>query len=141
MKLRSACIRASEGKFGGVDVRTTLPALGTTQYALLLLSGVPCSPCYRGPCPTRHRRHRPPRGPGCVLGVSSLLPLVPGALDSLVGLTRFELVTPRLSSVCSNQLSYRPSTLLRIRSKNQVAGSLKTRQARNTQNPESQIDL
>jgi hypothetical protein len=25
-----------------------------------------------------------------------------------VGLTRFELVTPRLSSVCSNQLSYRP---------------------------------
>ncbi len=26
----------------------------------------------------------------------------------LVGLTRFELVTPRLSSVCSNQLSYRP---------------------------------
>jgi hypothetical protein len=27
----------------------------------------------------------------------------------LVGLTRFELVTPRLSSVCSNQLSYRPS--------------------------------
>ena len=27
----------------------------------------------------------------------------------MVGLTRFELVTPRLSSVCSNQLSYRPS--------------------------------
>ena len=26
----------------------------------------------------------------------------------MVGLTRFELVTPRLSSVCSNQLSYRP---------------------------------
>src|SRR5436190_2404122 len=26
----------------------------------------------------------------------------------LVGVTRFELVTPRLSSVCSNQLSYRP---------------------------------
>ena len=25
----------------------------------------------------------------------------------MVGLTRFELVTPRLSSVCSNQLSYR----------------------------------
>ena len=25
-----------------------------------------------------------------------------------MGLTRFELVTPRLSSVCSNQLSYRP---------------------------------
>src|SRR5918993_2231421 len=28
----------------------------------------------------------------------------------VVGLTRFELVTPRLSSVCSNQLSYRPSS-------------------------------
>ena len=26
-----------------------------------------------------------------------------------MGLTRLELVTPRLSSVCSNQLSYRPS--------------------------------
>jgi hypothetical protein len=29
----------------------------------------------------------------------------------MVGLTRFELVTPRLSSVCSNQLSYRPKIL------------------------------
>jgi hypothetical protein len=28
-----------------------------------------------------------------------------------VGLSRFELLTPRLSSVCSNQLSYRPKTL------------------------------
>ena len=26
----------------------------------------------------------------------------------VVGLSRFELLTPRLSSVCSNQLSYRP---------------------------------
>jgi hypothetical protein len=32
----------------------------------------------------------------------------------LVGLTRFELVTPRLSSVCSNQLSYRPPTSLAL---------------------------
>ncbi len=30
----------------------------------------------------------------------------------VVGLTRFELVTPRLSSVCSNQLSYRPDPAL-----------------------------
>jgi hypothetical protein len=30
-----------------------------------------------------------------------------------VGLTRFELVTPRLSSVCSNQLSYRPRYALK----------------------------
>src|SRR5690606_32625283 len=28
--------------------------------------------------------------------------------QELVGLERFELSTPRLSSVCSNQLSYRP---------------------------------
>ena len=28
----------------------------------------------------------------------------------MVGLSRFELLTPRLSSVCSNQLSYRPET-------------------------------
>jgi hypothetical protein len=28
-----------------------------------------------------------------------------------VGLSRFELLTPRLSSVCSNQLSYRPKPL------------------------------
>ncbi len=30
---------------------------------------------------------------------------------SKVGLDRFELSTPRLSSVCSNQLSYRPDSL------------------------------
>src|SRR5262249_19835479 len=30
------------------------------------------------------------------------------ASEGLVGLSRFELLTPRLSSVCSNQLSYRP---------------------------------
>src|SRR3990172_8476651 len=30
----------------------------------------------------------------------------------MVGLSRFELLTPRLSSVCSNQLSYRPSSPL-----------------------------
>ena len=29
----------------------------------------------------------------------------------MVGLSRFELLTPRLSSVCSNQLSYRPLIL------------------------------
>ena len=35
-------------------------------------------------------------------------PLIVHLQQRLVGLTRFELVTPRLSSVCSNQLSYRP---------------------------------
>ena len=50
----------------------------------------------------------------------------------VVGLTRFELVTPRLSSVCSNQLSYRP----------EPAGSLKTGQACKTlEILEHQIDL
>jgi hypothetical protein len=33
----------------------------------------------------------------------------------MVGLSRFELLTPRLSSVCSNQLSYRPQFFLRTR--------------------------
>ena len=32
---------------------------------------------------------------------------IPNSLK-MVGLSRFELLTPRLSSVCSNQLSYRP---------------------------------
>ena len=31
----------------------------------------------------------------------------------MVGLSRFELLTPRLSSVCSNQLSYRPGPFFR----------------------------
>src|SRR3954470_5717976 len=35
-----------------------------------------------------------------------------------MGLTRFELVTPRLSSVCSNQLSYRPPAFKPSVSKN-----------------------
>ena len=30
-----------------------------------------------------------------------------------MGLSRFELLTPRLSSVCSNQLSYRPGVLFK----------------------------
>src|SRR3954469_8251317 len=50
----------------------------------------------------------------------------------MVGLTRFELVTPRLSSVCSNQLSYRPRYSRGPVSpdpvQRTVAGSLKTRQ-------------
>src|SRR5450759_3642363 len=53
-------------------------------------------------------------------------------LASLVGLDRFELSTPRLSSVCSNQLSYRPSEIVgekegRPDSK-EPSGSLETEQ-------------
>ena len=33
-------------------------------------------------------------------------------MNEVVGLDRFELSTPRLSSVCSNQLSYRPAALV-----------------------------
>ena len=51
----------------------------------------------------------------------------------MVGLSRFELLTPRLSSVCSNQLSYRPglqTTCLGCqRTRSVLAGSLKTRQS------------
>ena len=43
-----------------------------------------------------------------------------------MGLTRLELVTPRLSSVCSNQLSYRPSD---ISSKNNLLWILTDRQS------------
>ena len=45
----------------------------------------------------------------------------------LVGLSRFELLTPRLSSVCSNQLSYRPSKPKRATGPPDRPGSLKTR--------------
>src|SRR3954469_17214000 len=38
------------------------------------------------------------------------------AAADVVGLSRFELLTPRLSSVCSNQLSYRPGMLFKERS-------------------------
>ena len=48
-------------------------------------------------------------------------PASTGLLRRLVGLVRFELTTPRLSSVCSNQLSYRPELP-------EGARSLKTKQ-------------
>jgi hypothetical protein len=40
-----------------------------------------------------------------------------------VGLSRFELLTPRLSSVCSNQLSYRPGVSRNTLSKNPTSPS------------------
>jgi hypothetical protein len=42
----------------------------------------------------------------------STIPDPPNAKRQMVGLGRLELPTPRLSSVCSNQLSYRPIPLL-----------------------------
>jgi hypothetical protein len=51
---------------------------------------------------------------------------------SVVGLGRFELPTPRLSSVCSNQLSYRPAdpdlAPQDLKERARRARSLKTRQ-------------
>jgi hypothetical protein len=86
-----------------VDVRTTLPALGTTQY---------CSPfrTARLRCLLQPRRatFAFSTWPGCPTGLPTEAALKKVAGRRLVGLTRFELVTPRLSSVCSNQLSYRP---------------------------------
>ena len=66
----------------------------------------------------------------------------------LVGLTRFELVTPRLSSVCSNQLSYRPAVFSSsarqrraILTKNRCRFSQNWIVQASTNNPECQIDL
>ena len=62
----------------------------------------------------------------------------------MVGLGRFELPTPRLSSVCSNQLSYRPipQTQRPRISKNQrqSARSLKTGQQAHAK-PRTSFDL
>ena len=55
-----------------------------------------------------------------------------------MGLSRFELLTPRLSSVCSNQLSYRPETWC---FKEPLPVLSKLDSARLPQQPESQIDL
>ena len=64
-----------------------------------------------------------------------------------MGLSRFELLTPRLSSVCSNQLSYRPQDIYSSHlSKTPTppagaeAGSLKTRQNVRASSREYQID-
>ena len=51
----------------------------------------------------------------------------------MVGLDRLELSTPRLSSVCSNQLSYRPSETCREEGRpdsKEPSGSLETEQRR-----------
>jgi hypothetical protein len=53
-------------------------------------------------------RHQPARASQPKLACLRMLHQMPTE-RRLVGLSRFELLTPRLSSVCSNQLSYRPS--------------------------------
>ena len=60
-----------------------------------------------------------------------------------MGLTRFELVTPRLSSVCSNQLSYRPGILFKELTPDSPGAPVLSkldRRAIHTR-PKSQIDL
>jgi hypothetical protein len=56
------------------------------------------------------KRDSNPRPSACKADAlpAELLPLRPIQFSGVVGLVRFELTTPRLSSVCSNQLSYRP---------------------------------
>ena len=59
-----------------------------------------------------------PRPPACKAGAlpAELTPQnllgLPVTPPDTVGLERFELSTPRLSSVCSNQLSYRPRLVI-----------------------------
>ena len=60
---------------------------------------------------------------------------------TLVGLTRFELVTPRLSSVCSNQLSYRPEAPQKNRHLVRGPVPSKLDRTRFADNLERQIDL
>ena len=63
-------------------------------------------------------------------------PVTPG--KSMVGLDRFELSTPRLSSVCSDQLSYRPRGARQEgRDSKEPSGSLKTERRRR----DSLVDL
>src|SRR5688572_21284314 len=52
-------------------------------------------------------RNLPSRARHYAISIST--PLSLNQLE-VVGLSRFELLTPRLSSVCSNQLSYRPAS-------------------------------
>jgi hypothetical protein len=56
-----------------------------------------------------------PRARHCAIGAPCAVRVAclpseprPKGERGMVGLSRFELLTPRLSSVCSNQLSYRP---------------------------------
>jgi hypothetical protein len=58
-------------------------------------------------------RTRDPRLAKPMLYQLSYSPVLPLQKWRGVGLERLELSTPRLSSVCSNQLSYRPKLLLR----------------------------
>ena len=59
-----------------------------------------------------------------------------GPGKSMVGLDRFELSTPRLSSVCSDQLSYRPGGARQEgRLSKEPSGSLKTERRRQTRFP------
>ena len=96
-------------------------------------------------------RNLPSRARHYAISIST--PLSLNRLE-VVGLSRFELLTPRLSSVCSNQLSYRPGLLglawavkelgLLTPGPPRIAGSLKTRQSafhKNRSRSCYQIDL
>ena len=91
------------------------------------------------------------RHPACKAGAlpAELIPRNKSVRE-MVGLSRFELLTPRLSSVCSNQLSYRPLgptraqlTVSKSRSENPLRPVLSKldRRANQHQPCEYQIDL
>ncbi len=105
----------------------------TVVHFTRILAGLPlCSnprrPANRKPalaCATRGRRVPACRARSRSSRGVSMSPPNSDARRRLVGLSRFELLTPRLSSVCSNQLSYRPGIAYRSLIQ-RAAGSLKT---------------
>ena len=62
------------------------------------------------PCVVVKEQSRTPRSEAC-----GPEPSLPGKLFQVVGVTGFEPVTLRLSSACSNQLSYTPVNLVELR--------------------------
>ena len=99
---------------------------GKTSPPSPKLSGPPCSTPLTGQnwwrIPGSNRRP-----PGCKPGALPAELIPQHSSKVLVGLGRFELPTPRLSSVCSNQLSYRPDGPRRHDTVRH-AGTFKTRQ-------------
>ena len=83
-------------RIGGADRDRT----GDLKLAKLALSQLSYGPSLSGPC-TKPPHQSLAHGPGNVCTWQTAQPAV-------VGPGRFELPTPRLSSVCSNQLSYEP---------------------------------
>ena len=96
---------------GTHPIRRT-PRPSTNQAKLLETVGIePTAPCLQSRCSTTELRpHIPGSQPNHQAKPSSSLTLPGGAIRSMVGQGGLEPPTPRLSSVCSNQLSYWPQS-------------------------------